>query len=146
MKGNKMNMFDNKSKIVAPLKYISSVPINKRETLHFLFDEISKAIPNEKPFMISGIIGFSKFKYKYASGKDGDWFVVGLAERKTGYSIYICCLEKEGNQYLVEKYSKEIGKATCGKSCIRFSKLEDINMDVVLKLIKQAVKSPRFGI
>ena len=129
---------------MSPEEYINSVPENKRKTLKYIFEGIKKVLPSEKPFMMSGIIGFGKYHFKYASGREGDWLTIGLKENKTGYSIYICSIDKETNKFLIEMNSKKIGKASCGKSCIRFKKFEDIDLDFVLSLIKKGIKAPLF--
>ncbi len=135
---------DNKETFNTPKEYIASLSDEKRKNMGLLFNKISKAIPNEKPFMMSGIIGFGKYHFKYASGREGDWLTIGLKENKTGYSIYICSIDKDTNKFLIEMNSKKIGKASCGKSCIRFKKLEDIDLDFVLSLIKKGIKAPLF--
>lgn len=37
----------------------------------------------------SGIVGFGRYHYKYASGHSGEWFVAGFAPRKTAITIYL---------------------------------------------------------
>jgi len=135
---------DNKETFNTPKEYIASLSDEKKKNMELLFNKISKAIPNEKPYMMSGIIGFGKYHFKYASGREGDWLTIGLKENKTGYSIYICSIDKDTNKFLIEMNSKKIGKASCGKSCIRFKKLEDIDLDFVLSLIKKGIKAPLF--
>ncbi len=144
MRVSKLKKVNNKTKITTPEELITSLPLHKRETMEYLFNKICKAIPNEKPFMMSGIIGFGKYHFKYASGREGDWLTIGLKENKTGYSIYICSIDKGTNKFLIEMNSKKIGKASCGKSCIRFKKLEDIDLDFVLSLIKKGINAPLF--
>lgn len=143
-KTNKMNNNINKEKYKTPKEYIESLPKEKGRVVQFLLSKISEVLSNEKPFMMSGIIGFGKYHFKYASGREGDWLTIGLKENKTGYSIYICSIDKDTHKFLIEKNSKKIGKASCGKSCIRFKKLEDIDLDFVLSLIKKGIKAPLF--
>lgn len=139
-----MNNINIKSPISTPEELIASLPLNKRETMEYLYNKICKAIPNHKPFLMTGFIGFGKYHFKYASGREGDWLTIGLKENKTGYSIYICSIDKVSGKFLIEMNSKKIGKASCGKSCIRFKKLEDIDLDFVLSLIKKGIKAPLF--
>ena len=35
------------------------------------------------------IIGYGQVDYRYASGRQGQWLVVGLTARQTGYSLYL---------------------------------------------------------
>jgi hypothetical protein len=57
-------------------------------------------------------------------------------------SIYICSVEY--GQYIAEKYKNELGKVNVGKSCIRFKKLTDLNLQTLETVIKIAAKSPGF--
>jgi len=43
---------------------------------------------------------------------------------------------------LAEKYKGKLGKVDAGKSCIRFKKLQDVNLKELEKPIKKATKNP----
>ena len=45
-------------------------------------------------------------------------------------------------EYIAEKYTRDLGKVSVGKSCIRFWKLEDLNFKTLEKVIRLAAKSP----
>lgn len=81
------------------------------------------------------MVGYGPYHYKYASGREGDWFAIGLASNKTGFSIYISAVEKD--RYIAEKYRTLLGKASVGKSCIRFKKLSDLNTEILTQAIKE---------
>jgi hypothetical protein len=49
---------------------------------------------------------------------------------------------KENKQYLAEKYESDLGKVDVGKSCIRFKKIEDLIIETVKKVLKEAAKTP----
>jgi hypothetical protein len=66
--------------------------------------------------------------------------VIALANQKNYISLYVCALDK--GQYIAEKHKKELGKVSVGKSCIRFKKIEDINLPVLKKVLQLAAKSP----
>ena len=118
-------------------EYIEMVDEPKRSELLQLHNLISESMPNQEQWIVSGILGFGKFHYKGKSkGCEGEWFRVGLAANKTGMSIYMCVGDKDG--YLPEQAKERIGKATVGRSCIRFKKLSDINLPVVEELLIRA--------
>lgn len=118
-------------------EYIEMVDEPKRTELLQLHNLISKSLPNQERWIVSGILGFGKFHYKGKSkGCEGEWFRVGLAANKTGMSIYMCVGDKNG--YLPEQAKERIGKATVGRSCIRFKKLSDLNLPVVEELLIRA--------
>ena len=37
----------------------------------------------------SSIVGFGQYHYRYASGREGDWFVTGFSPRKQNLTLYI---------------------------------------------------------
>ena len=52
--------------------------------------EMMKQVTGEEPKMWgAAIIGFGDLRYKYASGREGDWFKVGFSPRKTKISLYV---------------------------------------------------------
>src|ERR1700752_3676919 len=78
---------------------------------------IRTAAPNLEPyFMAAGtmtMLAYGPYHYKYASGREGDFCVVGLANQKNYMSLYVCVTK--GGKYLAELYGKRLGKANCGK-------------------------------
>jgi hypothetical protein len=54
--------------------------------------------------------------------------------------LYVCAVHN--GEYLAEKHAKELGKVSVGKSCIRFKKVEDLNLPVLKKIIILAQKNP----
>ena len=82
----------------------------------------------------SSIVGFGLYHYKYASGREGDWFQVGFSPRKQNLSLYLMC-GFEKNDALLAK----LGKFKNGKGCLYIKSLEDINLAVLKKLISQSI-------
>lgn len=82
------------------------------------------------------IIGYGDFVYKRPGKANVEWFTVGLALQKNYISIYMNAADTK--QYLAEKHKDQLGKAKVGKSSISFKSLDDINLDVLLGLVKQA--------
>lgn len=127
-----------------PAEFLAALPAGRRDTMTAVHQAIRKAVPKLAPVMMSGmgpspLIGYGKYHYKSASGREGDWFLIGLAAGKSGYNLHICAGDKDG--YLVERNAAKLGKVKTGRSCINFRKLEDLKLDVVLGLVKQAAKS-----
>jgi len=92
-----------------------------------------------KPKMWGGsIVGFGSYHYEYASGRQGDWFMVGFSPRKQSLSIYLLdwC---EGWGTLVGK----LGKHRTGKACLYVKRLSDVDVSVLDRLIRQSVRRMR---
>ncbi len=96
---------------------------------------IMKRITKANPRMWGpGIVGFGSHHYKYASGRDGDWFLAGFAPRKQNLTLYIVSGFKNYGALL-----KKLGKHKIGKSCLYVKRLDDIDMDVLTELIEDSV-------
>lgn len=119
-------------------EYIDQIDEPRKYQIKELYDFISKLVPDLDVFIVHNIIGFGKYHYKTKSGQEGDWFTLGLASQKNYISVYSCMVED--GQYLAEKYADVLGKVNVGKSCIRFKKLEDIDMTVLEKVVLESAE------
>ncbi len=134
-----MNMFaKNKAKSVQ--EYLLSVPENRKKDIDFLHNFIQKTVPGLKPYFASNMIGYGSFQYLDSKKQKRDWPIIALANQKNYISLYVCAIA--GDQYVAEKYEKELGKVNVGRSCIRFKKIEDVNFDTLKMVLKICEKSP----
>ena len=86
----------------------------------------------------TGIVGFGSYHYKYASGQEGDWPLVGFSPRKQNLSLYIMP-GFSGFAGLMKK----LGKYQTGKSCLYIKRLDDVDNKVLEELIDVSVKHMR---
>ena len=91
--------------------------------------------------MESGMIGYGRYHFGYASGREGDWCLLGLASHKRFMSLYVTAEDGEGG-YLAEAYRDRLPKADIGKSCVRFRRLDDLDQDVLREMLREAASSP----
>lgn len=119
-----------------PQEYLDLILEPRRSEIIELHEFIKKTAPKLKPYIQTGMIGYGKFHYKSKSGREGDWPLIALASQKNYISIYICAA-KDG-KYLAESRKDDFPKANIGKSCIRFRKVEDIDLSKLAKIIKDA--------
>jgi hypothetical protein len=129
-------------------EFLASLPDDRRDTMTTLRRAIRKAAPKLATARMYGmgsssIIGYGPYHYKYASGREGDWFLIGIAAGKSHYSLHICAGDKNG--YLAEQNATKLGKVKTGRSCINFKKLEDLKLDAAMALVKQATKLGGIG-
>lgn len=119
-----------------PEEYIAQIEEPRKSEIVTLYNLIYETAPTLKPYMQSGMIGFGKYHYKYASGREGDWFMIGLASQKNYISVYVCAAID--NKYIAERYKEKFPKASIGKSCIRFKSTQDIDLAVLRELFEKA--------
>lgn len=121
-------------------EYLAAVPEERKETILLLHKLIQKTAPKMKAHFSHNMLGYGSFLYKNYKKEEIYWPVIGLANQKNYISVYICALEE--GKYIAEKYKKDLGKVNVGKSCIRFKKLEDLDLKGLKKVILLAQKSP----
>ena len=121
-----------KSNVTAFIEAVS--PAQKREdcrTIATLMQEIT----GEKPVLWGkAIIGFGDYSYKYASGREGNWFLAGFSPRKNAITLYLYC-DLDHPELSLEK----LGTHKRGKGCIYIKKLTDVDLKVLKGLIKKAI-------
>jgi hypothetical protein len=120
-------------------EYLSQIEEPRHADMVQLHAAITKAIPSLKPCIYAGMIGYGMHHFKYASGREGDWPVVALASQKNYISVYVCATVD--GQYCAERRKAELPKANIGKSCIRFKKLADIDLKVLISIVKEGVQA-----
>jgi hypothetical protein len=117
-------------------KFLNSVKDEKKRTDSFKILEMMKKITKEEPIMWGpSIIGFGSYHYKYASGREGDFFVTGFSPRKQNLTLYIMSGFKRSPELM-----KKLGKYKTGSSCLYINKLEDVDLKVLKTLIAESVK------
>jgi hypothetical protein len=126
------------SKAKTPAAYIKALPEPRRSEIAKLDALIRKTVPKLEPHMRAGMLGYGPMHYRYASGKEGEWFKIGLASQKNYISLYMCAADDEG--YVAERYKERLPKADIGKSCVRFKKVEDLDRSALIAMIKETAK------
>ncbi len=134
-----MNMF-KKVKTDSVASYLAAVPKERMEMIQFLHAFIQKSAPKLKPHFAYNMLGYGSFPYRNYKHELITWPVIALANQKNYVSIYVCAMD--GKKYVAETFKKDLGKVSVGKSCIRFKKLEDVNLPTLKKVFQIAAKSP----
>jgi hypothetical protein len=101
---------------------------------------IREELPNLEPVFFTstsgGMLGYGMRPYQPKSAKEpGEWPQLALAVQKNYLSLYVCVVTE--GRYLAEKYQSELGKVSCGKSCIRFKKFEDLDLDGLRRMFNE---------
>jgi len=79
------------------------------------------------------IIGFGTYHYKYESGREGDFMLVGFSPRKANMVLYVLGSLKDDDPLL-----GKLGKFRRGRSCLYVNKLDDVDHGVLEKVIKKS--------
>ena len=134
-----MNMFKS-SKANTVEEYLDQVPSERKEIIDYLHKFIQKTAPSLKPHFAYNMLGYGSFPYKNYKKEDIVWPTIALANQKNYISLYVCSVQD--GKYIAETHKDELGKVSVGKSCIRFKKLEDLNLKSLEEVIRLAEKNP----
>lgn len=128
-------------------EYIAMLNDERREILETLDNLIKETTPTLQRWFAYNMLGYGKFDYLDYKNREMEWPIISLASQKNYVSLYVCAIHPtQKNKYIAEIYEKELYKdgvkPNVGKSCIRFKKLSDLNIDIVKEVLQKAVENP----
>lgn len=130
MAKNKTTITDNDGS-----EFIASIENDKRRADSLVLLEFFKSVTGFDPKMYGPtIIGFGKYRYKYASGHEGEAPLAAFSPRKDSIVLYI---ESDFDER--ESLLAQLGKFKSSKVCVYVKKLEDIDLEILAELIKKSV-------
>lgn len=117
--------------------FISAIENEQKRNDCFVLLKMMKKASKEEPVLWSNsIIGFGVKRFKSpATGREVDWLLIGFAPRKTNLSLYISVGIQEHAVNL-----KKLGKHKTGVGCLYINKLDDIDLNVLKKMIENSLK------
>jgi hypothetical protein len=125
--------------VATPKEYLAALAEPRRSDVAQLHKLVRKVAPKLKPYIHAGMLAFGPYHYKYPTGREGDWFRIGIASNANYISLYACAADARG--YVAERYKTQLPKAKIGKSCVRFKKLADLDLKALTALIKETAKT-----
>jgi len=86
----------------------------------------------------SSIVGYGSYRYRYASGREGDWMITGFSPRKAALVLYIM-----PGFARFDALMAKLGRYTTGKSCLYVKRLDQVDLDVLRELVVASVAHMR---
>jgi hypothetical protein len=120
--------------VQTPEEYLDALEEPRRTEMRKVHNLIRATAPDLDPVVQGSVLAYGPFHYRYSSGREGDWFVIGLASRKRAISLYVSASTDEG--YLAESYRGRLPKADIGRSCVRFRRIDDLDRGALVELIR----------
>jgi hypothetical protein len=118
---------------VSVKSYLSQVADAQQRADCFKILQMMKKATGLQPRMWGpSMVGFGEYHYKYASGHEGDCFLMGFAPRKGTLSLYFM----PGLHRLTDSL-KKLGKYKTGKACLYIKRLDDVDVDVLRDMIER---------
>lgn len=133
---SKLAVIQTKQTTSSVTGFIDSIADEQKRKDSYVILQLMEKATKEKPAMWgSSMIGFGKLVYKSpATGREVEWFRIGFSPRKTNLSLHLMDMERHAEALA------QLGKHKTGKGCLYISKLEDINLAVLKKIITAAAK------
>jgi hypothetical protein len=117
--------------------FISSIDHEKRradaQTLHQMMQRVSG---DAGRMWGASIVGYGDMRYRYATGREGDWFLLGFSPRKTSLSLYLCL----GGLEQFSSYLDRLGKHKTGAGCLYINTLADVDLAVLEEMMHATKK------
>jgi hypothetical protein len=106
----------------------------KRRDAYAILTLMGEVTGEEPRLWGDSIVGFGSYHYKYASGREGDWFLTGFSPRVQNLTLYIMA-----GFDLYDELLAGLGKYNTGKSCLYLKKLADIDLEILKRLVAESV-------
>jgi hypothetical protein len=117
-------------------KFLNQIPDEGRRQDCFTVARIMEEITGSKPQMWGeSIVGFGSYHYKYASGQEADWPLMGFSPRKRDLTLYLMPGFQQHKDLMAQ-----LGKHSTGVSCLYIKRLSDLHMPTLKKLIRDSAK------
>jgi len=109
-------------------------PARRRECRALI--RMMRAITGAPPRMWGpSMVGFGRYHYRYASGREGDWFVTGFSPRKRDLTIYLM-----GGFSRLGPLLRQLGPHKTGVSCLYLRSLSDVDQRVLKRLLRESAR------
>ena len=116
--------------------FLNSVADEQARKDCFEILKMMKQVTKEEPKMWgASIVGFGSYHYKGASGREGDWMLIGFSPRKQNLTLYLM------HGFEVHKgLLKKLGKYKTSMGCLYIKNLDDVDKKVLKELVTESVK------
>lgn len=104
------------------MAYLNELSVEKKSDAQILIEMMEK-ITNEKAVIWgTSIIGFGQKRFKYQSGREIDYFLLGFSVRKHALTMYLTISTNQ------QDFTK-LGPHTKGVGCLYIKRLSDIDLN-----------------
>ena len=122
---------------VSATSFLETISPNSKKEDALKVLSLMEEITNEEAVMWgSSIIGFGQYHYKYESGREGDFLMIGFSPRKQNLTIYLMTGFED-----YERLLSKLGKYKTGKSCLYIKKLDDVDENVLIELLTNSYQA-----
>ena len=114
------------------------IDAGRRQDCLTMLGIMKRATGAEPEMWGSSVVGFGRYHYRYASGREGDWFLTGFSPRKRDLTLYIMAGFERYEDLLAR-----LGRYRTGKGCLYVKRLSDVDLGVLEELITRSAQHLR---
>jgi len=126
--------------VTTPDQYLARLEEPRRTEVARLDAVIRETLPGLERCIVSGMLAYGPVHYRYASGREGDSARVSVASNVGAISLYALAADDRG--WLAERYRARLPRAKIGKACVRFKRLEDLDLEALRALLRDVEVIP----
>jgi hypothetical protein len=116
-------------------RFISGVADAKRRDECRVMLALMREVTGMEPKMWgSALIGFGRYHYHYATGRQGDMPLAAFSPRKKELTVYVMSGTNSQGELL-----KRLGRHKTGGACLYLPSLDAIDMSVMKEIVKRSV-------
>lgn len=118
---------------------LDQLPSARRAEAQLLIDVMGRVTGEVPVVWAKNIVGFGRYHYQYASGREGEAPLISFASTARHHAIYLVA-------DFAQRYHRQLttlGKVRAGKSCLYVNRLSDVNLDVLTVLVDRTVRARR---
>ena len=117
--------------------FLDAVPDPKRrEDGKALCAMFAQAVGEPPEMFGSSIVGFGRYHYRYASGREGDACATGFSPRAKELVVYV-----NGDSERTQALLQRLGKHKTGKCCVYIKRLEEVDQAVLAQLACESYRA-----
>ncbi len=113
-------------------------PAGRREDAQALHRLMARVTGEAGEMWGPSIVGYGRYRYRYESGREGEWMLTGFAPRKANMVVYIMP-GFEGAEALLAR----LGRHRTGRSCLYLGRLSGVDLGVLEELVAGSVATMR---
>lgn len=116
--------------------FLAAVEPEGRRAEAMALDGLFRRVTGWEPVLWGpSIVGYGRYRYRYASGREGEWPATGFSPRRAEHSIYIMPGYADFGEIL-----SRLGRHRMGKSCLYVRRLSDIDLEVLEELVRAGLR------
>lgn len=116
--------------------FIDGLEAERRRDESWRLVEILREVTGEEPEMWGEkIVGFGRYHYRYASGREGDWMRLGFSPQKRHVSLYCMGGTADAHADILER----LGPHRTGSGCVYVTRLDRVDEGVLRELFEASL-------